>query len=501
MVDSFSTKDSPLKPKSRTNRFSRGQQTRRPSARQRTPALGYASVAAGLPLDGPEAHGQRVAIEESCEELGLELVDFLSDEDRNGSQEGMRAGLAGALQRFESGEASCLIVTGLERLSSTVPELASIIDRLEKQRIRLIALDVGLDTATPTGRLAISSRHAALEPEPVEPEPVEPEPLEPEPVEPEPVEPQAVEPEAAEPQAVEAEPVDAQPAEPQIPEARPEPDAQPAVAAEAEAPLAPAPSEAPAGGREAEPPQPAAPTLVRAFGYASVQPGDEALEELEAQRQAVEQKCADSDFELIELIRDREPKGGKAFDRPGLSYLLGRIAAGEASCLVVNGLERLSRSVAELGSLVRWCEQNNVRLVVVELDLDTSTPGGKTTARALASVGGWERERLSERTRQGLAAARAKRRAATGPSQPDWVSLRKRIAAMRADGMTLQAIADILNEEGVPTQRGGAKWRPSSVQTAAGYKRRSKPSAVDELPTVKRPDEPRRPAPGGDSPS
>ena len=42
---------------------------------------------------------------------------------------------------------------------------------------------------------------------------------------------------------------------------------------------------------------------------------------------------------------------------------------------------------------------------------------------------------------------------------------------MRAEGMTLQAIADSLNDEGVPTLRGGQKWRPSSVQAAAGYRR------------------------------
>jgi hypothetical protein len=43
---------------------------------------------------------------------------------------------------------------------------------------------------------------------------------------------------------------------------------------------------------------------------------------------------------------------------------------------------------------------------------------------------------------------------------------------MRNQGITLQAIADQLNEEGVPTVRGGAKWRPSSVQAATGYRRR-----------------------------
>jgi hypothetical protein len=42
---------------------------------------------------------------------------------------------------------------------------------------------------------------------------------------------------------------------------------------------------------------------------------------------------------------------------------------------------------------------------------------------------------------------------------------------MRSAGMTLQAIADRLNEEGVPTLRGGREWRPSSVQVAAGYRR------------------------------
>ena len=171
----------------------------------------------------------------------------------------------------------------------------------------------------------------------------------------------------------------------------------------------------------------------------------------------------------------------------GLSHVIERLAAGDASCLVVSGLERLSRSVAELGTIVQWLEENDVRLVAVELDLDTASPGGHATAKALASVGGWERERLADRTRKGLAAARAKRRAASGAGAPDWEAIRMRIAAMRADGMTLQAIADVLNEERVPTQRGGAEWRPSSVQTAAGYKRPASGSKrIRDLPRAKR---------------
>ena len=49
--------------------------------------------------------------------------------------------------------------------------------------------------------------------------------------------------------------------------------------------------------------------------------------------------------------------------------------------------------------------------------------------------------------------------------------LSARINRMRAQGMSLQAISDTLNAAGVPTLRGGAEWRPSSVQAATGYKR------------------------------
>lgn len=53
----------------------------------------------------------------------------------------------------------------------------------------------------------------------------------------------------------------------------------------------------------------------------------------------------------------------------------------------------------------------------------------------------------------------------------DIPTLKQWIVAMREAGMTLQAIADTLNEEDVPTLRGGQKWRFSSVQSAAGYRR------------------------------
>jgi DNA invertase Pin-like site-specific DNA recombinase len=239
-------------------------------------------------------------------------------------------------------------------------------------------------------------------------------------------------------------------------------------------------------GAPPPPPEPAPWTAggpTRALGYASAPADDEnhAAHTLEEQAKAIDSICARLGLSLVEVVRERAPKSGKALDRAGVSYLVERLAAGDATCLVVTGLDRLSQSVAELGKLVEWLAKSEIRLVAVDLGLDTANPGGQTAARALASVAGWEQERLSERTRKGLAAARASREG-SGGSETNWTAIRQRIALMRENGMTLQAIADVLNQEGVPTIRGGTTWRPSSVQTAAGYKRRRRTAGVADLP-------------------
>ena len=71
------------------------------------------------------------------------------------------------------------------------------------------------------------------------------------------------------------------------------------------------------------------------------------------------------------------------------------------------------------------------------------------------------------------------------PAVADRPELLERINQMRADDMTLQAIADQLNAEHVPTLRGGTMWRPSSVQAALGYRRPGSRSPLDQLPPVK----------------
>jgi DNA invertase Pin-like site-specific DNA recombinase len=209
------------------------------------------------------------------------------------------------------------------------------------------------------------------------------------------------------------------------------------------------------------------------LGYAIVSGPEDSVANgrLGEQAEEIADECGRRGLELLELVREREPRNCKGLQRPGLGYALERISAGEARGLVVSDLSRLSSSAVELGEILEWFTRSKARLVAAAEGLDTDERQGRLAARTLVTVSGWERERLRKRTQKGLRAARLNGR----PAVADDPELRERIARMRAQGMTLQAIADRLNAEGVPTVRGGAKWRPSSLQAAVGYRLRPRP--------------------------
>jgi DNA invertase Pin-like site-specific DNA recombinase/peptidoglycan hydrolase-like protein with peptidoglycan-binding domain len=187
---------------------------------------------------------------------------------------------------------------------------------------------------------------------------------------------------------------------------------------------------------------------------------------------AIEAVCERAGLELSEVVTDRE--SGRGLERPGLTYALKQIAEGQASGLIVSDLRRLSRSIVDLGSLMEWFRDAGAGLIALDLGVDTSTPVGREVAMTLIALGDWERERIARRTRSGLTEVKASGRRVGRPSLRDRPDLVERITAMRSANMTLQAIADQLNAEGVPTLRGGAMWRPSSVQAALGYRRPSR---------------------------
>ena len=206
---------------------------------------------------------------------------------------------------------------------------------------------------------------------------------------------------------------------------------------------------------------------VQAVGYVTATEATRAKAELRRQITALDAACERGGWRLVEVARDIGDSSDAALDRPGLNYALERLADADRSCLIVAELRRLGGSAAELGHVLRWLRDQGLRLVAVDVELDTATPDGRIAADALIFVGeraerGPRKSRVDSDVREprpGRAAVR------------DLPELREHIVAMRSAGMTLQAIADRLNEEGVPTLRGGREWRPSSVQVAAGYRR------------------------------
>ena len=93
------------------------------------------------------------------------------------------------------------------------------------------------------------------------------------------------------------------------------------------------------------------------------------------------------------------------------------------------------------------------------------------------------RKATKKRTKDALAAKKARGelpgRPAIGPK------VRSRIERQRRRGWTYQRIADGLNHDGIPTARGGAEWRPSSVATGLGYRQKPRRHRA-ELPTLGR---------------
>jgi DNA invertase Pin-like site-specific DNA recombinase len=193
---------------------------------------------------------------------------------------------------------------------------------------------------------------------------------------------------------------------------------------------------------------------------------------------AIDAACERCRWNLVEVVRDTNE--GPTLGRPGLRYALERIAQGEAQALVMSELERLSRSIVELGTLLAWFRDADATLIALDLDVDTSTPEGRHVANTLIALSARDHERIASGTRRGLAKGRAVGRPSGRPAVSQQPELVERIRAMRAAKMTLSAIAEQLNAEGVPTLRGGKKWRPSSLTAALGYRR---PSPRDHLPS------------------
>lgn len=105
---------------------------------------------------------------------------------------------------------------------------------------------------------------------------------------------------------------------------------------------------------------------------------------------------------------------GKKFDRPGLNALLDFARDGDV--LVVVRLDRLGRSLKELLETVEWLKKSNIQFMSLEEKIDTSSAAGELVFHIFGSIAHFERRLISERTRDGITAARARGKMPGRPS-------------------------------------------------------------------------------------
>lgn len=135
---------------------------------------------------------------------------------------------------------------------------------------------------------------------------------------------------------------------------------------------------------------------------------------------------------------------GAKRDRPELARALDQLRAGDV--LVVWKLDRLARSLADLIALADQLQAIGADLRSLTEQIDTATPGGRLFFHVMGALAEFERALIQERTRAGLAAARAR---GARPGRKPGLSAEqvKAAAAILADpsnGLTVTAVAKLL---------------------------------------------------------
>ncbi|QZY45074.1 MULTISPECIES: recombinase family protein [Mycolicibacterium] len=201
---------------------------------------------------------------------------------------------------------------------------------------------------------------------------------------------------------------------------------------------------------------------VRAIGYIRV--SSKAQGEngygLRAQSDAIEKYCADNDIELLTVIPD--VMSGRRTDRLyGRAAAVAAIKAGLADVLVLKDFDRATRDAYDGLTLQREAQAEGWRIVTTKgEDTDAISKLELTIKLAFAEE---ERERISERTKAGLARAKREGKKLGNESViPDDV-VRLIVRMNQRNKLGAKAIATRLTSEGIPAP-GGNRWHYSTVR-------------------------------------
>jgi DNA invertase Pin-like site-specific DNA recombinase len=142
---------------------------------------------------------------------------------------------------------------------------------------------------------------------------------------------------------------------------------------------------------------------MKAIGYVRVSTDRQAElgVSLEAQEAKIRSMATVEGAELLEVMIDGG-ESAKNLNRRGLQRLLALVNSGKVEAVVIAKLDRLTRSVKDLFSLLELFEKRGFALISVAESLDTASAAGRLVITIMAAVSQWEREAIGERTRDAL---------------------------------------------------------------------------------------------------
>ncbi|HIE44241.1 MAG TPA: recombinase family protein [Candidatus Omnitrophica bacterium] len=216
---------------------------------------------------------------------------------------------------------------------------------------------------------------------------------------------------------------------------------------------------------------------MKVIGYIRVSTEEQAREgiSLEAQEAKIKSYVELHNLGEVEIIRD-EGKSGKDLNREGIQEILRLAKEKRINHLIVYKLDRLTRRTLDLLTLIEEVfKPNNVEIHSITEKIDTSTAQGKFFLTIIGALSQMERDLISERTREALR-YKISQGEPVGSPPLGYIAENKRLSEveeeleiiryikkLRRKKLSLRQIANRLNEQSIPTKRGGT-WYAGTVR-------------------------------------
>ena len=206
---------------------------------------------------------------------------------------------------------------------------------------------------------------------------------------------------------------------------------------------------------------------MRAIVYARVSTDAQAADgwSVDAQLDVCHKYATDRGWAVVEHVADDGVSGAVPFDeRDGGARVLQAVIGAQVDVIVAARMDRLVRSLQLWADLVGLAADNDCLIVTADGAIDVDTSTGRLLSGVLAVVAAFERDLIAERTREGLAAARAAG-VALG-QRPHRADTLARVAELLRAGWGCRRITAALNGERWPRPNGSTVWTLGATRGA-----------------------------------